>query len=252
MNHLLRQWSEVAPRLREAESIALFLDFDGTLAPFAPKPAAARLPWATRRVLQRLGQVPKLRIWVVSARRHDDLRARIEVPGVRCRGLYGWENGQPPPISEADRRLLERARIALAVRLAGIEGVWLENKEATVAMHWRGAPRESVHQAAQVCGSVLEPFHSKLRTIEGDHVWEVAPRGLPGKGAAARELWHTWRSHALPVYVGDNAADEPAFAALAAGITVRVGPARNTRAGFVLYGTGEVRRFLEKLEVEVR
>jgi len=251
MNHLLQLWPGVARRIREARAIALFLDFDGTLAPFVSQPSAARLPWPARRMLLRLSSQPRLRIWIVSARRREDLRSRVTVPRLQYLGLYGWENGALPRFPKNQRRMLAKARAELAGGIRRIPGVWIEDKDATFALHWRNAAPEEFHLAAGVFQSVMAPFEAGLRVMPGDHVWEVTPAGLPGKGVAARLHWRAWRGDALPVYVGDNAADELAFAALASGITVCVGPARDTRAHFRLRDPGEVRTFLERLEREI-
>jgi len=56
------------------------------------------------------------------------------------------------------------------------------------------------------------------------------------------------RGRAFPVYVGDDQGDEPAFAAVADGVTVRVGPdACLTRARYHLYSAKEVREFLQRM-----
>jgi trehalose-phosphatase len=252
MSHLLRSWPDVAKRIRGAASVALFLDFDGTLAPFVAEPSAARLPWPTRQILQRLARLPGLRVWIISARREADLRARIAVPYLRYLGLYGWENGAAPKFEESQNRMLAEARRGVAETTGGIAGVRIEDKQATFALHWRGAPPESLHEAGRLFDRVMAQFDGNLRVIRGDHVWEVTPAGLLGKGVAARRYWRAWTGRALPIYLGDNLADEPAFAALADGITVCVGPARSTRARFRLRDPLEVREFLERLEEELR
>ena len=56
------------------------------------------------------------------------------------------------------------------------------------------------------------------------------------------------RSPFIAIYVGDDATDEPAFAVLNRGITVRVGPARHTKARYRLSNPREVRRFIERLD----
>ena len=56
---------------------------------------------------------------------------------------------------------------------------------------------------------------------------------------------------ALPIYIGNDRTDESAFAALASGITARVGAAKPTRAHYALRDCVEVARFLEQLEKEL-
>jgi trehalose-phosphatase len=252
MNNLLRLWPDTARRIREASAVALFLDFDGTLAPFVSQPSAARLPWATRRILQRLTRLPGLRIWIISARREDDLRSRIAVSHLGYLGLYGSESGTLPQFKQDQSRMLAEARTEITDRIRRIPGVQIEDKEATFALHWRDAPPVSLHQAASVFDSVMAQFDGGLRVMRGERVWEVTPAGLLGKGVAVRLRWRAWSGCALPIYLGDTMADEPAFNALACGITVCVGRARSTRAQFRLRGPLEVRAFLERLEEELR
>src|ERR1700680_1136270 len=91
MRHLFRSWSHVTRRLRSRRLIALFLDFDGTLAPLRPRPEDVWLDEATRSTLSQLVRSPRFRVWVISGRRRADIRARIRVPGIRYLGLHGWE-----------------------------------------------------------------------------------------------------------------------------------------------------------------
>ena len=57
-------------------------------------------------------------------------------------------------------------------------------------------------------------------------------------------------SRAMPVYIGDDRMDEPAFAALNCGITVRVGRSCRTHARYRLSSVEQVRQFLEKIRRE--
>jgi trehalose 6-phosphate phosphatase len=52
----------------------------------------------------------------------------------------------------------------------------------------------------------------------------------------------------LPIYVGDDLTDEPAFKVLRKGITVLVGRRRPTNAHFWLKNPSRVSVFLERLE----
>src|SRR5215831_8073581 len=94
---------------------------------------------------------------------------------------------------------------------------------------------------------------SHLHVLPGSQVWEVLPRQIPGKGAAIRQAVQRWRTPFLPIYIGDDTTDEPAFAVLDRGITVRVGCSnRPTRARYWLANPAEVRGFIERLEGALR
>ena len=252
MRYLLENWNLVQDRLRTAKTIALFLDFDGTLAPLRPRPDEARLPLATRRALERLSHRSRLQVTVISGRRQADVCARLAVPAVRCLGLYGWENGTPPKMDRAALLRIADARRQLAERLDYPAGPWIEDKGATFALHYRGAAPAAVQRAHAALELVHRKFSRWVRVMGGDHVWEVMPRELRGKGYAVRRCMHALGSPALPVYIGDDTADESAFAAFSHGITVCVGPAYLTRAQFRLRNPSEVCRALEKLDDEAR
>ena len=251
MRHLLESWNEVGRRLAGAETVALFLDFDGTLAPLRARPEEVRLHPATKRILYRLACRPRLRVWVVSGRLLADVRGRVGIPHLRYLGLHGWEGGPSRELSDSTKAALRDARRDLSARLGRTFGVWIEEKGATFAVHYRAAGPASTKKARTALRRTIEPYGARLRVIKGDRVWEVLPREVGGKGVAAHREWRTFRS-ALPVYVGNDGTDESAFIALSDGVTVRVGPKQSTHARFRLSGPAEVRRFLEKLEAELR
>lgn len=252
MRNLLESWNTVRPRLRDAKAIALFLDFDGTLAPLQARPAEVQLPPATRSVLRRLSRRQWLDVWVISGRRQADVCKRVALPGIRCLGLYGWESGAEPKVDMATLRILAEARSELTHRLNHAADLWIEDKGTTFALHHRGATPFEVRRARVALEKVHASFSRWLRVAEGDHTWEVMPRELRGKGHTVRRYLRYVSRYALPIYIGDDAADEPAFAALSQGITACVGPARQTRAAFRLRNPVEVRRALEKLDLDSR
>jgi len=252
MRNLLESWNTVRPRLRDAKAIALFLDFDGTLAPLQARPEEVQLPSATRSVLRRLSCRQRLHVWVISGRRQADVCERVALQGVRCLGLYGWENGTRPKVDKATLRMLAEARSELTHRLNHTGDLWIEDKGATFALHYREATPFEVQRARAALEKVHASFSRWLRVAEGDHTFEVMPCELRGKGPPVRQYLRYVCRCALPVYIGDDAADEPAFASLSQGITACVGPARQTRAKFLLRNPVEVRRALEKLDLETR
>jgi trehalose-phosphatase len=227
--------------------VALFLDFDGTLSPITGRPEDAFLERGTRAVLLRLAANPRVKMCVISGRRRADLHARVAVPGIDYLGLHGWET-DGDSFSPELIQVVAKARVGLALRLNGTQGVQIEDKGASFALHYRGARDPIIGRARAL---LEESLGESLRVLEGDRVWEVVPREVRGKGYAARKQWRRWGMSALPVYVGNDATDEAAFQALAGGVTVRVGQPRRSRAHYRVRNPSEVRRFLEMLEEEI-
>jgi trehalose-phosphatase len=250
MQHLFECWKEISDRLNGARKIALFLDFDGTLTRIRPQPEDALLNSSTRRTLSILARSPRFRITVISGRKQADIRARIRVPGIRYLGLHGWDKGNGDLLSEESRSLLACVKSMLGGALVNHPGVWIEDKDQIVAVHYRKAPYAALKETRTLLLSALRNFDHRLRIAGGKNVWEIVPRELEDKGAAVRRELAALRFHAMPVYAGDDLSDEAAFTALRHGITIYVGRMRPTHARFRLADAGEIRQFLERLRVD--
>jgi trehalose 6-phosphate phosphatase len=248
MRPLFACWSELAARLAASRTIALFLDFDGTLAAIQPRPELAYIPPSIRPSLAALARSKRFRVWVISARRRSDIRARVRVPAVRYLGLYGWERGLSlPPRPGA----ITGVKQALADVLPPLPAVWIEDKEYTLAVHYRGAPDEVRSIVVESVYRALEPWRDHLRISPGKCVLEVVPRRLADKGSALRRELAALPARALALYVGDDLSDEAAFAALPGVVGIRVGGPERTRARYRLDGSEQVRHFLERLRTEL-
>jgi len=247
---LLEDWHEVAGRVRSAGSVALFLDFDGTLAPIVPDPYAVAMNRASRAALLRLAANPRVDAWIVSGRCQADLRNLVGVAGMSYLGVHGGDTDRAFP--ESVMKLVADARRELESRLNGTAGVLIEDKRIAFAVHHRRASATEATQARKLLDQVIGKREGALRIVPGDRVWEVLPREIRGKGAAVRHEWRLRAPDALPIYIGNDGTDESAFAALAEGITARVGAARPTRARYALRNSCEVARFLKKLEEQMR
>jgi trehalose 6-phosphate phosphatase len=250
MNHLFECWNDVAERLKKARKIALFLDFDGTLTRIRAHPEEVLLKSAARRALAVLARSPRFRVTVISGRKQADIRARIHVPGIRYLGLHGWDKGSGDLLSEQSRSLLTCIKSMLGGALVNNPGVWIEDKNQIIAVHYRNAPYAVRRETRELLRAALARFDEHLRIAGGKNVWEIVPRELEDKGAAVRHELAISCHQAFPVYAGDDLSDEPAFAALHHGVTVFVGRIRPTKARFRLADAVEVRRFLEKLQTE--
>src|ERR1043165_5312010 len=146
VQHVFRCWARISQRLQSSSCIALFLDFDGTLAPLQPRPEDVWLDGATRHTLSRIAHSPRFRVWIVSGRRRADVRARVRVKGIRYLGLHGWEGRTSGAISDKALDAVTRAKNWLAYITSSIPGVWIEDKGPTVAIHYRSVADEGLRQ----------------------------------------------------------------------------------------------------------
>jgi trehalose-phosphatase len=250
---LFQAWPEIVTRWRRAESRALLLDFDGTLAKLRPRPGNALLTGQGKKILRRLVTDKNLFVAVVSGRDLQTLETMVGVEGIHYVGLHGAERAEKSIVlSKTSQENLLHAEREARRKMKPLRGVWIEEKGLSFAVHYRGAKPGAVQTADIILREILAPMRNTLRILYGDNVWEVAPREVPGKGVAVRELLEGLPDKTAAMYFGDDETDEEAFAVLAGQITVKVGRAQGTQANFYVRSPGEVLRFLVLLERELR
>jgi trehalose 6-phosphate phosphatase len=247
-----RAWSEIRSQLLAADRWAFFLDFDGTLVNLNARPSDVQLPAPAKRVLQRLVRHAGVFVAIVSGRSLRSLQSLVDVEGLHCIGLHGAErDGISATLSPATRVALEGAKRTAKSELSAMPGIWIEDKGLSFAVHHRDARGATVKTAGVSLGSLVEPWGDALRILNGSRVWEVLPKEIPGKSSIVAEVLGELAAGTAAVYIGDDGTDEPAFAVLANGITVRVGHGANTRARYCVRTPADVLRFLARVEKEL-
>ena len=241
-------WREISGRVRAAKNIALFLDFDGTLVDFCARPEQVKLSVKTLAALRSLASHRSVRVTIVSGRRHASLLQFIKTPRVFLHGLYGWESEKGVRLSRKTTGKISQARAILARLPDRAPGIFIEEKGHSLAVHFRDASAEAERHACAELRKLIARMRPHLRIIRAGNVWEVAPRHVLGKGPAVRKMLNELGEGFLPIYVGDDLTDEPAFKALRKGITVLVGSRRPTHAHFCLRNPAQVSVFLKRLE----
>jgi trehalose-phosphatase len=246
----LERWEEIAGRLA-GRRLALFLDYDGTLAQIAPRPELATLPEPTRAVLRRLAaQGP---VALLSGRGREDVAALVGLDELTYAGSHGFDIAGPTlrrEVGEGIPERIETAAAQLSARLAGIDGVLVEPKRFAVAVHFRLADEADLPRIEEAVDAVSSAIPD-LRKVPGKKIFELRPDLDWDKGHAL--LWLLDVLHAgtdtVPLYLGDDVTDEDAFRVIqerGIGILVAEEP-RATAAAYSLRDTDEVLAFLERL-----
>jgi alpha,alpha-trehalase len=241
-------WSVLAPRLARPSQVALFADFDGTLAPIRRRPGDVRLVPRVRGLLAELAGCGAL-VGVISGRRLSDVRSRVGLRGIWYAGGHGHflaspHKGRFTLVGPAERARMTRIRRRIARALQAEPKIWIEPKDASVAVHYRGAAASSCRRARELVHAVLAE-QPGLRLLHGKKIWEILPAGDVDKWAAVRFILKRGAPRRTVVYLGDDVTDERVFECMR-GISVYVGGKRATAAKFWLRSPAEVRQFLER------
>lgn len=227
----------VLQKLIPPQPIWLFLDYDGTLADFAPTPEDIIPDNDLINLITELNSQPDIRVTIISGRRLSHIQSLIPVPGLLMAGTYGLELHTPADetIYRVDfdtiRPLLDTLKEKWRLLLAGRSGFFLEDKRWTLAIHAKDAAGEEadlvLHQAQQQANELLADAPDSLFRLQGGHRFlECGPKAADKKRAVEYILsTYPWSGDVLLVYLGDDDKDEVAFEAIRQrdGVVVAVG-----------------------------
>jgi trehalose 6-phosphate phosphatase len=234
---------------------ALFLDADGTLLDIAPTPSAIVVPDALRTTLRRLVARLEGAVVIVSGRPLPTLTALFGDLGPVLVGQHGAEiapllAGWHAPA--LDDEGLARARREAAMAATRTPWLSFEDKGLSFALHYRAAGADQA-EIERLAGALVAASAGALEAVPGRHVVEFVPAGI-GKGRAVERLMaEAPYAERLPVFVGDDIADEAGFKAAnrLGGLSVRAASAENsaraTAARYELAGPAAVRAWLAAL-----
>ncbi|HEX9049040.1 MAG TPA: bifunctional alpha,alpha-trehalose-phosphate synthase (UDP-forming)/trehalose-phosphatase [Anaeromyxobacter sp.] len=239
-------------RAREARPLALLLDYDGTLVPFAPTPELAAPDRELLDLLAALAARPGTEVHVVSGRRRGGLERWLGALPVGLHAEHGlWTRFRGQAWAQAETAATPWREPVLAILREFADrtpGSLVEEKTAGAAWHYRSAdPDLGAAQAKELTlhlSTVLANLPVEI--LPGDAVVEVRPHGM-NKGRAVTRILGRARPGTIILAMGDDRTDEDMFAALPAGhLAIHVGPAPS-RAPVRLAGVREARVFLRAI-----
>ena len=242
--------------VRSLPGAAFFLDYDGTLTPIVSRPELAALSESTRATLSRLAK--HRLVAVISGRGLADVRTLVGIDGLYYAGSHGFEIAGPGDTKPLTRQgtdyvsEIDDVEARLRGELGDIDGILLERKLFSVAVHFRLAPPRAEDTVSDLVDTILAQ-HPGLRATRGKKVVEIQPDLDWDKGRAVEWLLERLGIDpglSLVIYVGDDLTDEDAFRALSGrgvGIVVREASPRETYADLALEDPEEVRVLLDSL-----
>jgi trehalose 6-phosphate phosphatase len=222
-------------------NVLLAFDYDGTLAPLVNAPAHATMRGSTRRLLRRTSQLYPCA--VITGRAKGDAIGRLGNIDV-CR-VVGNHGAEPSPHGKAMRRRVQQWLPVLKARLSRRQGVVIEDRGFSVAVHYRQARERNATRLA-----ILSAARSlkDVRLVGGKLVVHVLVPDAPHKGLALERERAQFACDTV-IYVGDDETDEDVFQIDRPGqlLAIRVGRKRTSAASYYIRNQTEIDRLLETL-----
>jgi len=256
MDYLFSQFNKIE-RLFRNKFILLLLDYDGTLAPIVETPRKAVIHKDTKELLEKLSRSLYCKIGIISGRMLEDIKNIVGIRGIIYAGNHGLEIEGPKikfesRVSPQLKSIIRNIAADMQKRISGIKGALIEDKGLTLSIHYRLVDKMDLPLFKKVLSEATRPYtaQGKIKVNSGKKVYEIKPPVKWDKGRVAlwlfaRQQFISGEKKVLPVYIGDDMADEQAFRALKRkGLTVFVGEPGNSIADYYLKNTEEVTKFL--------
>ncbi len=217
---------ELDPPCLDPGTLAIFLDFDGTLVDLAEHPWKVVVPPETKTVLKTLARASKGALALVSGRPIADLDRLLTPLRLPTAGVHGLERrdaGGAIHSGAIDEAAVAELGDKLQRFVADLPGLFLEPKPGSIALHYRGRPEleqsclDTMRHCAAASGR-FEMLHGKMVIEAKVGCWSKAD----AVAAFMREAPFRGR---LPLFAGDDVTDEAAFGKIAevSGISIKVG-----------------------------
>lgn len=234
-------------KLLSQNKLAVFLDIDGTLIPYANHPNNIIVPKNLKYLLYNLRNKLNGALALISGRMVQDIQNIINPLKLSVSGIHGLEYTNNHGQYLRNNNNIEPIPLDIYMRLytfsKNYPGSMIEKKNISVALHYRNAPGIE-KKATSVINRIISG--SNLKLLKGNKVLELVPKNS-NKGKAINFFMNKQPFlNKIPVFIGDDVTDEYGFKSVnnLGGYSIKVGYQSNTLANFFIKDTISVLRFL--------
>lgn len=214
------------PDYPDARRTALFLDFDGTLVDIVARPDAVAVTEATRTAIATIAEYTDGALAIVTGRDIATIDAFVAPLRLPIAGVHGFTRRDAMgkvQMPEIDGELLDKLKEGLNLLCGEHEGLLLEEKAGSVALHFRARP-----ELEDACIAAMERIvdgAGGFRVSRGKMVVEARPEGANKGAAVTAFMSEAPFAGRVPLFAGDDVTDEDAFETVNAvgGISIKVG-----------------------------
>jgi len=227
---------------------ALFLDIDGTMLDIAAAPHQVHVPPELPAELARISELCGGALALISGRAIEDIDRLFQPNRFPAAGAHGAQlrRTQGGTIDRVSRPIPEALRESFCALASG-SGTFIEDKGATLALHYRLAEHAPFDEK-KISALQKQAGNSGFGVLNGKKVLELTPLGVD-KGIAIRAFMAKPPFQGRqPVFAGDDWTDAHGFAVLEelGGVGITVG-ARFAGAKYCAERPSVVRAWLKGL-----
>ncbi len=242
--------SQIVSDYRKTGRRILFLDYDGTLVPFAKYPELATVETGTLDIIRKLSADPKNQVAIISGRDKKFLEKQFADANVSLVAEHGYyikkAGGEWEATINTDEQWKEAVLPIMNEYVSRCHGTFIEEKTGSIAWHYRNADSEfaelRLHELMNNLAEIIR-YKTDLEILEGHKVLEVKS-GKYDKGQAANTLM-TDQNFDFIFAAGDDKTDEFLFSTLSdAACSIRVG----LSPSFAKYNVTDIPALLKLLE----
>lgn len=246
-----KMMQQIIDQYEQASSRLLFLDYDGTLAPFTTDPALAKPDIKLKRILQGFTQDEKNKLVIISGRDKNILEKWLGNYNVDIIGEHGvWLKEQDRgwyTITKLQNNWKDEMRHVMEQYVDRTPGSFIEEKDYSLVWHFRKVEAGLGELRSRELAGHLSYLatNNGLQVIEGDMNVEVKNVEV-NKGRAASRWLEKYKTDFV-MAIGDDWTDEDTFLAMPQdAVTIKVGLGTSA-AKFSIRSHAEVLNLLQML-----